>query len=331
MPQHNYIVSSFPASLAPSARNSPPLQPMQAPMGVATINGGTFTLQHNNPAGVNIGGNNNNNNNNAGVRMYSRDEPSVLHSSGRIVNPNIVQVSSGVVRSGMSTPSYVPRMSIQPPPPAPVPANTTTTTVHYQQPVYGQVNMHHTPYSGQYATPSTGYATPSTQQQYMAATPSAPHHHHQYATPSPFTTNTAAGGGQYTPASASQQYTTTTTQSAPVFTTYYSQTAPTSGAQTPSRPPLGSHQQHRAGMYGMHSVPASLPRTPYNEPAVMSPYKPMMSDARTSYSGGMDHMSSYAHRYSPDQAEMRVRNLIADTERMLAGLSVPSKPDGLTL
>jgi hypothetical protein len=87
-------------------------------------------------------------------------------------------------------------------------------------------------------------------------------------------------------------------------------------------------------MYGMtHSVPASLPRTPYNEPAVvMSPYKPMMSnDARTSYSGGMDHMSSYAHRYSPDQAEMRVRNLIADTERMLAGLSVPSKPDGLTL
>jgi hypothetical protein len=30
---------------------------------------------------------------------------------------------------------------------------------------------------------------------------------------------------------------------------------------------------------------------------------------------------SWSNRYDPDEAEARVRNLIADTERMLAGLS----------
>jgi len=40
---------------------------------------------------------------------------------------------------------------------------------------------------------------------------------------------------------------------------------------------------------------------------------------------------SWSNRYDPDEAEARVRNLIADTERMLAGLSSlsgnkPQKP-----
>ena len=249
---------------------------MQTP--ISNVNG--FTLQQNN-AGAN-------------TRMYSRDEPSMLHSSGRTVNPNIVQISG--VRSGMSTPSYVPqRVSIQPPPPAPA---ATTTTV-YQQPVYGQVTMQ----AAQYAPAPA---------QYTAA---------------PAYTTT-----QYTGA-ATQQY---AAPSAPVFTTtYYAQTAPASGAQTPinsqARPPIGSSQP-RTGMYGMpHSMPASMPRTPYNEPVGMSPYKPMTNEPRTPYAAAADHHMTYAHRYSPDQAELRVRNLIADTERMLAGLSVPSKPDGLTL
>lgn len=122
-----------------------------------------------------------------------------------------------------------------------------------------------------------------------------------------------------------------------MYATYFA-TAPASGAQTPSLaprpPPL---QQSRAGYQMPASMPASMPRTPYNESvtAQQTPYKPQGEAVRPSYLNDSHIVSSqapYAQRYSPDQAELRVRNLIADTERMLAGLSTgPSKLDGLTL
>ena len=107
-----------------------------------------------------------------------------------------------------------------------------------------------------------------------------------------------------------------------------------SGSQTPQ------HVQRAPVRYMAHnSMPQSMPRTPHNESAQAykvqdrSPYtshqppRPMESQQQQ-----QQQSASSSSAYNLDHAELRVRNLIADTERMLAGLNGPSKPpDGLSL